>query len=149
MSVAAAAKAALVGTDNVLAALPALAGVTVSYGLPRDVPREVVYGGALAGSVTLAAMRGSGRIKREENLSLQLHIRVRMPGQATAEAGDVRAVEIADAIAEYIAANPTLGGVADLLLASVEQVDMESGAVDDDGVTSLLTLQVALKSYLT
>lgn len=145
---AAAAKAALVGTTNVLSALPGLAGVQIAYNTPtRDVPREVVYGGDLSGPVSLSAMRGSGRVKREESLSLRLHVRVNEPGNATTQNTDARAVAICTAIEDYIAANTTLGGVTNLLGASVESVSLD-GWIEDEGATSILDLSISLKSYL-
>jgi hypothetical protein len=147
---AAAARAALLGENSLLRTLPGLAEVAVAYSLPGAVPRELVYGGQAAGAVTLAAMKGGagGRIKREENLSLQIHIRVNMPGQTTTEASDARAVEIGAAIEEYIAGNPTLDDMPGMLLAAVEAIELDPGGVDDEGATSELTLQIALKSYL-
>lgn len=146
MSVAAAAKAALLGTSGVLA--PLLTGVTVAYSAPRDIPREVVYGGQVVGPVALAAMAGGVRVKRSEDLTLQLHVRVYQPGATTTETTDARAVAIGDVIATYIAGNTTLGGVTDLKLAQVSGVDLD-GWVDDDGAGSTLTLAVGLMSYLT
>lgn len=148
---AAAARAALLGENGLLQALPSLAGVTVAYSPPSVTPRELVYGGQVAGPVGLAAMKGGagGRIKREENLSLQIHIRVYEPGQQSTEGTDARAVQIGAAVEEYIAGNPTLDDLPGLKLAAVEAIDLDPGALDDDGATSLLTLQIALKSYLT
>jgi hypothetical protein len=148
---AAAARAALLGEAGLLQSLPGLDGVTVAYSLPREVPRELVYGGQVAGAARLAAMKGgaAGRIKREEDLSLQVHVRVHEPGRTTTEATDTRAVQIAAVIEEYIAGNPTLDSLPGLRLAAVEAVELDPGAVDDDGATSLLTLQIGLKSYLT
>jgi hypothetical protein len=148
---AAAARAALLGEAGQLQALPGLADVKVAYSLPREIPRELVYGGQVIGPVGLAAMKGgaAGRIKREENLSLQIHVRVHTPGQTTTEAADARAVEIGAAVEEYIAGNPTLDNVPGLLLAAVEAIELDPGGVDDEGATAELTLQIALKSYLT
>lgn len=146
-TVAAAVRAALVGTSGVLEGLAGLSGVKVAYSMPRDIPRELVCGGTVTGSVSLAAMRGSARIKREENLSLAIHIRVHQPGEATTEFSDARAVEISTPIEEYIAGNSTLGGVTDLKLAAVEGIDLD-GFIDDDGATSLLTLRIGLKAFL-
>lgn len=144
---AAAAKARLLGADGLLQALPGLEDVTVAYSLPRDVPREIVYGGPVAGEVSLATMRAGGRIKRQEDLAMALVIRVNDPGRDTTEATDVRAVEIGTAIEEYIAGNPTLDDLPDLKLAAVQAVELD-GWVDDDGATTILALQVGLKSYL-
>lgn len=150
MSIAASVKAQLVGTAGVLA--PLLTGppkVNVTYSAPaRDIPRELVYGGEITGPVELAAMAGGGRVKRTEDLILQLHVRVYELGKKTTEASDARAVEIGDVIAAYLAANWTLGGLAGLTKAVVSGVDL-SGWTDDEGAGSLLTLAVTCSSYLT
>ncbi len=147
-TVAAAAKAKLVGTGNALVGLSGMNTVTVAYCMPRDLPRECVYGGKVSGPVELSAMRGStGRVKREENLSLNLHIRVHDKGQPTPETVEARAVEISNIIEDWIAANPTLGDVPSLLSAKVEAVELDSG-IEDDSATAEMTLTIGLKSFL-
>lgn len=147
-TVAAAAKAKLVGVNNVLSGLAGLNGVIVAYCMPRDLPRECVYGGKVTGSVELSAMRGStGRVKREEELSLNLHIRVHDKGQQTPETVEARAVELSNLIEDWIAANPSLGDVPNLLVAKVQGVELDSG-IEDDGATAELTLTIGLKSFL-
>lgn len=147
MSVAASAKARLVGASGVLDAL--LPGVTVTYSPPRDLDREHVYGGfTVAGAVELKAMASGVRVKRSEDLTFQLYVRVWEPGAATTETTDARAVEIADVITVYIAANSTLGDLAELKLAQTSGIQLE-GWVDDDGAGTTLTIAVALMSYLT
>lgn len=146
MSVAASAKAHLVGESGVLAAL--LPGVVVSYSLPTDPPRELVYGGNVTGTVAPSAMKGGVRLKREENLTLVLYVRVATKGRKTSEQAEVRAVAIGDVIANYIAEYTTLADLTDLKLASVSAVDLD-GWVDDDGAGAILTLTVGLMSYLT
>lgn len=145
MSVAAAAKAALVGANGALG--PLLDGVQVTYSEPRDVLREVVYGGDVTGPVQLSAMSAGVRVRIREDLVLQLHVRVWKPGAKTTEVTDARAVAIGDVIAGYITANTTLGGVENLKLAQVSGVDL-SGWSDDDGSGSLLTIAVGLMSQI-
>lgn len=148
-TVAAAAKAKLVGTNNVLSGLSGLDGVIIGYSMPRDLPRECIYGGKVTGAVELSAMRGStGRVKREENLSLNLHIRVHDKGQPTTETVEARATEIGLAVEDWIAANPTLGGVPSLKVAKVQGVELDSG-IDDDSATAELTLTIGLMSFLS
>lgn len=146
MTVVASAKARLVGTSGVLAAL--LPGVDVTYSPPRDIKRDLVYGGQVAGPVELAAMAGGTRVKRQEDLTFPLYVRVWKPGAKTAETAEARAAEIGDVIALYIAADWTLGGLADLKKASVSALDLD-GWTDDDGAGSVLTLTIGLMSYLT
>lgn len=146
MSVVASAKARLVGASGVLA--PLLPNVQVVYSAPGDIKRDLVYGGGVTGPVELAAMAGGARVKRQEDLILQLHIRTWRPGQKTTETAEARAAEIADVIALYIAANWTLGDVADLKKAFVSNLDLD-GWSDDDGSGAVLTMTVGLMSYLT
>lgn len=147
-SIAAAAKARLVGEDGVLAGLPGMAGVEVSYSMPRDPPRELVVGGRVGGPSEPIAMRGGTRIRRSEDLRLALLVRVHKPGEATAEATDARAVAIGTLIENYISANPRLGDtIADLKHARVVDIDLDSFAASQ-GYTSELTIQVALTSVL-
>jgi len=145
---AAAAKARLLGRDNILSALPGLSGVTVAYNMPRDAPREMVIGGDVDGTAQLSAFRGNDRLKREENLSLNIEVRVHDKGQDTTETTDARAVEISTAIEEYIAANPKLGELPGLLKATVDGVKL-SGWLDDDGATSSVVLTIGLHSFLS
>lgn len=141
---AAAAKAALIA---LLDALPALDGVQVAYSYPgRNVERECIYGGKVAGSVQLAAMAGT-RVSREEDLVLNLHIEVDKQGEATTEDSDERACALGVVVEELVAGNPTLG-VTGLKVASVVGVELDGG-VDDECATSVLTYQIGLKSYLT
>lgn len=146
MTVVASAKARLLGTGNVLDAL--LPGVTVSYSMPPTVPEQFVCGGSVAGTVELKAMAGGARVKRSEELSFPLLVRVRTKGAKTTETAEARAAEIGDVIALYIAANWTLGDVADLKKAEVSALNLD-GWVDDDGAGATLTLTVGLTSYLT
>lgn len=155
-SIAAAAKAKLVGTSNVLTAV--LAGLTgddavkVAYDDPRDKPRRCVYTGNVAGPVELAAMKGgtSGRVRRQEELTLHLYIRVYEPGHATTETTDADVVAISALIEDYIAANPTFdGNVANLKGAYVTGWGIDSSCGDDGSATSVVTLAVGLKSFLS
>lgn len=146
MSVAASAKAYLVGANGVLVDL--LRPVQVTYSEPRDILREVVYAGDLAGTVSLQAMAGGARVKRSEELTFPLVVRVWKPGASTTEETDARADAIGDQIADYIAANWTLGDLAELKKAVVSGVDL-SGWTDDDGAGSVLTMAIQLTSYRT
>jgi hypothetical protein len=147
-TIAAAAKAALLGRNGVLAGLSGLEGVAVGYDMLRDAPREMVFGGDAEGSVQLSAFKGGGRLKREENLSLVVEIRVHDKGQETTEDTDVRAIEISTVIEEYIAANPKLGDLPNLLKATVDGVKLSSW-LDDDGATSSVVLTIGLHSFLS
>lgn len=146
MSVVASAKAYLVGKNGVLADLMP-DGVKVEYAPPKDIPRELVYGGQVTGLVEVAAFAGGARIKRKETLTLALHVRVAKPN-TTAEATDARAAEIGDVIINYLAANWTLGDLPELKSAVVSGVDLDNWT-DDDGAGSTLTITVNLTTMLT
>lgn len=147
---AAAVKAHLLGANSALRGLPGIDGVIVAYDLPRDTPRELVVGvGDIEGPVQLAAMKGdNGRVRRTEELSMRIDVRVYLPGQKDREVGDARAVEISKVIEEYIAANPTLGSLPALKKITVDNVNLRGG-IDDDGETSVVTLNIGLMSFLT
>lgn len=147
MSALVSAKQRLVGSAGVLA--PLLTGVTVAYSMPvKDIPRELVYGGSVVGPVELSAFAGGSRVKRKEELTLLIHVRVYKPNK-TAEEIEARLVEIADVITLYIAANWTLGDLAELKLAKVAGYELGEPWTDDDGSGSTLTIAVELTSYLT
>ena len=152
MSVAAAAKAYLVGENSVLRPLlnpsPSGGQVIVGYSASGNSPREEVYGGTVVGPVELSAFAGGGRARRIENLTLMLHIRVYKPGKKTTEESDARAIAIGTVIGDYLATsdNWKLGGLA--LKAIVAGIEL-NGWIDDDGAGSTLDLAIGLTSYLT
>lgn len=144
----AAVKAALIGQDGTLKQLPGLDGVQVEYGYPASPDRECVYGdNSAAGTVSLAAMRGPGRLKRDEVTVFGLVVLVTEPGHADTEQVEARAAELGAAIEEYLAANPTCGDIADVKLVEVVRIELDS-AVDDDSATAVLTYFLQIKSYL-
>jgi hypothetical protein len=147
---AAAVKSRLVGTGNVLEGLSGMTGVKVAYDPPRDMPREIVFAGDAGGPVELEAFRAdsTSRVSRDENLDLELFIQVYQPGLSTSETTDTRATAISAIIENYIAANPTLGALANLLAAKVAGVRLVS-VLNDDGATSLVVLTISLQSVLT
>lgn len=147
---AAAVKARLVGTSNVLSGLTGMETVRVAYDMPRDVPREVVFAGDVGGAVELEAFRqdSSSRVTRDENLDLQLYVQVYEPGHATTEVTDARACAISILIENYIALNSTLGGLTGLLVAKVQGVRL-TGSLNDEGATSLVTLTVSFETIET
>lgn len=146
MSVASAAKSYLVGESGVLVGL--LAPIKVLYSEPRDILRSIVYAGDVAGPVELMAMANGARIKRSEEFSFPLIVRIWQPGRSTREAGDAQADAIYDQVSDYIAANWTLGDIPYLKKAAVTEMDL-SGWTDDDGAGSVLTMTVQLTSYRT
>jgi hypothetical protein len=147
---AAAVKAKLVGANGVLRGLTGMESVAVAYTPPlRDIPRELVYAGGIGGPVEPVAMKAGTRVKRLERPQVTLYVRVHKKGQKDCEAGDARAVEIATVIENYLAANYTLGGLANLKAALVDDIRLDQGFIEDDGATSMLAISVACQSFLT
>ena len=128
----------------------AVSPVQCTFGWPgRNVQRECVYSGKVAGPHTDLAFRAGGRRPRLEDLTLDLHVQVHTPGATTADVA-ARALVIGAIVENTIADNITLGGtVPGLLAATVVGFEQDSGAMDDDAAMSLITYQVALKSQLT
>jgi hypothetical protein len=122
--------------------------VKVEYSMPaRDVPRELVYGGQVAGAVEPAGFAGGARVKQADTLAFTLHVRVYKPNGRTQETA-ARADAIGDEIRRYLAANWTLGDLADLKSALVTGVELDSWT-DDDGAGSILTISVELTTVTT
>jgi hypothetical protein len=119
------------------------------YDPVREPPREYICAGDVGGPLDMVGMRGaSGRVKYVANLTLLLQIRVHLKGQKDTEQSDARAEAITDLVVNYIAANPTLGGMTGLKKASVNNAEL-SGFQDDDGATSIYTLQIGLMPLLS
>ncbi len=131
-----------------LPADPGLVGIQIGYSLPRDVDREVIYGGQISGPVQVEAMRGGTRITRREDLVLSLHIWVNRPGDQDTADVEARAAEIGQVVEELLAGDPTLSGaVAGLKMAAITNVLIDSGC-DDDGALAELTYQISLMSHI-
>jgi hypothetical protein len=120
-----------------------LTGVQVEYMLPGDVSRELVYGGRIDATVNRAAMDETS--DRDERATIALHIRVLQYGAVGSEAEE-RAAEIGGAIADLVAADPTLGGT--LFDLTVVGETYECGPTDDGQSGALGTLQLSAQSYL-
>lgn len=148
-TVAAATKAKLVGRSNVLTAVVG-SSVKVSYKFVRDVSRKFVYGGHIGGPVDLSAMKGGGsnRVRRQEELSLQLFVRVYEPGDGTGEDADAEAAAIATLIEEYVAANTTLDGSITGLKGIYESAFDLAPFTEDEGSGSVAVLTFTVKSFL-
>lgn len=119
----------------------------VAYSWPgATAEREVVHAGLVTFEQNPAAFRGGGRCPRDEDVTVELHVAVRLPGGSEEEA-DTRASEIGTVIEEAIAADPTLAGATDLVIARIDGGELESGSNDDDAA-ALLTYRIILKSRL-
>lgn len=127
----------------------ALGTVRVDYTYNgRLAEREYVYLGAASGPHQPMAFRNGARLVRQEDLTLTLHIEVRIPGGDPATT-DARAVAIGQLVEETVANDPSLGGtVTGLLAAFVTHMDLTSGFVDDAVAASVLTYQISAQSKL-
>lgn len=124
--------------------------VQVGYGPPPNPDRDFIYIGKVKGPIRPATFRAGGRVPRIEDLTLQVHIVTTIPGGTSVEvqAAETRAVEIATAIINAVAADPLLGGVPGLKACFVDHLELDSGA-DDDMSSAWTTLQFDAKSHLT
>jgi hypothetical protein len=142
-----AAKSALIAALVVAyAADDDMTDVVVKYGPGRDLPREFVYGGRVRGQQEFLTFRSAERIPRKEVITIDLHVRVEVPGGDQDES-EARACDIGAVVENLIATNTTLN-TADVKLLKVTTTDLQSNT-DDDGSWSLLTYQVAVESHLT
>lgn len=132
----------------------ALGDVQIGYGPPANPERDFIYLGKIAGPIRAAAFRAGGRVPRIEDLTLQVHIVATTPGGSGVEllASEERAVELAGAVIDAVAADPLLagvpGGVPGLAVILVSRMELESGA-DDDASSAWITLWFDAKSHLT
>lgn len=126
----------------------ALAGVQVSYIHPKDLQREVIYGGRIRFDDQLftfsSAAVGGGRIPREETATLTFVVLVARP-DSDQYLADLRAVAIGTVLEEMVAADPTLGGL--VLAAEAESGEMEP-LTHDDGVMAQLLYTISVRSEL-
>lgn len=125
-----------------------LGGVQVGYGPPANPERAFIYPGTVRGSQQPATMRGGGPVPRIEDLTLQLHVVVTVPGGDALPAAEARAAELGGQIIRAVAADPKLGDLPGLLAIVSAGVELESGA-DDDAASAWLTLRFDIKSHLT
>lgn len=129
---------------DLLDASTSLVGVQVAYSPPREIERECIFAGKVSGPVELAAMRGGARLMRTERLTLRLYVEVAAPGDDVA-AAEARAVELGAVVEELVAGNPTLNDLADLKLAQVAGVELDSG-VDDESAYARLVYEIEFVS---
>ena len=127
-----------------------LAGVTVSYSYVsklHEATRELIYfGPRTPASVDLSAMKGSGRVKREETASMTLCIRVTRPGEQDTEDAEERTAAIGAVVENVLATDPTLSGAC--LKAVVTGYELTSFA-DDNAARADLDYTLSFDSYLT
>lgn len=126
-------------------------GVQVAYFLrARDAQRESVFGGKITGPLELSAMRpAGGRIGREEDPLIAVHIRVLRPGSVDSTAEE-RAAALGGVVADMVAADPTLAGaVPGLLVLAVASEEYETGEAEDGSAVGIGTLTLSAHSFLT
>lgn len=149
-NIVAAKKALIERLAALLAVVPGMEEVQVAYTWPgRDPERECVYGGPGNGDQRPVTFQPTGgRIQRDEQVTVTIHIEVCRP-DGDAVAGDQRAAELGTVLEEDLAANPTMAGaVSRLLHIFVASVDLLEPSVDDDGVTCGIDYDIGFRSYL-
>lgn len=125
-----------------------LSGVQVEYTRPRDLKREVIYGGRARFDHELPAMKGGrARLPRDERVTLMAFIQVRNVA-SDAIAADERVAELLAVVEELLAGDPTLSGFPELLFAGVAGGDLIAPEFDDDGVISAAGIEIGYRSYL-
>ncbi|GAA4100917.1 hypothetical protein [Nonomuraea soli] len=124
----------------------ALGDVQVGYGPPANPERDFVYLGGLRGPLTPLTFRAGGRLPREEQLTLDLHLVVTRPG-GTEEETETAAADLITPILEAVSAEPTLGATPGLLSIVPSRLELQSGR-DDDACSTWLTLTWTIRSYV-
>ena len=137
-SIGRAVKAAII-TD--LAAL--LTTIPVLYSLPRDIPRQLVYGGRIDMDQRISAGRTSaGDTTRDEDGTIAVHIRTR---GTDAEAAEVAALSYGAYLEAYLAGTgPVVSGLTN---AEVDNYELVSGP-DDEGFSALLTYRIGIRATI-
>lgn len=132
-----------------LAALQARAGLTGVQTEYADKPntsrREILFFGATEIGDTEYPVMRAGRIKREENYTVRVHVVV--AGQPTPVANETRALAIAREVEEYLADNPTVGDASGVLFALVEGMTVTTLETTDGPYTEM-DIAVAVKARL-
>ena len=145
-----AAKAAIIAALQALTGpSQALENVLVAYIYPgKRLQLENVYGGRIRFDQELSTFAspavGGGRQPRTERATITFVVLVKYPDHDQQKA-DERAAAIGTVLEEYLAANPLLGGIAQV--ATIESGDIEPFQ-DDDAVYAQLTYNVSVQSEL-
>lgn len=124
-----------------------LGDAVASYGPPPNPPREYLYTGRARGGSKPLAMRAGGRVPRDEQLRVELHIVVTRPDATEIEQAEQRAVELGELVIDAVAAAPTLNDLPGLLHIAYTDIDLASGA-DDDAASAWLILTFTARSNL-
>lgn len=131
-----------------LAALPAMAGVKVSYGDPGDLAlKENVWCGKITDNEHEAVALKAGRRRREENYTADVYVEV-TGTRLTVETAETRALALGLVLEEYLADNPKLDGtITGLLFAVVSGMEL-STLESTDGPHTRLTVSIDVKARL-
>jgi len=121
-------------------------GVQTAYAWPGGTEeRELVYLGTAEFEQTYRTFAGGGRVSREEDVTVAVHIAVTKLG-VTFEETEERAVEIGTLLEHSLAANPTQSGAA--LNFQIAGGGL-GGFTEDEFTTSVLSYEVSATSHLT
>lgn len=115
----------------------------VSYGWPREVPREIVQvGGTTQGEQTWAAF---GTRKRDETYRLEIAVQVIHPGQSQRAATE-RAFALLAVIEDVLRDHPTLG-LADTLVAEIANPQLREGP-EIEGYAAVVTAGIGVRARI-
>lgn len=110
--------------------------------------RELVHAGKVEGQQSYPVFGGGqARFKRDENLTIKLHIVVTIPGGSQYEA-ELRATEIGGVVEELVAKATLAGLNGQVIKVGITGVDLDSDA-DDDQAIAVLTYDVGVDSRLS
>jgi hypothetical protein len=130
-----------------LSALGGLSSVHISYAHPGEKGRkENLWLGAVRDGEHEATALKLGRRRREENYEVELHVEVGGT-QLSPERSEERAIVIGTLVEEYLADNPKMGGVINVLFAVVTGIDMHTLNTTNGPLTQLM-LTISVKARL-
>jgi hypothetical protein len=111
--------------------------------------REYVYFGHITGPHQPMAFRSGGRMPRQEDLVLDLHVEVTRPAGTTVDT-DTRVTAIGQLIEEVLAADPTQAALAvpGLLAVWVSNFSLTSFYLEDGVAASEGVYQISIQSKL-
>jgi hypothetical protein len=111
--------------------------------------REYVYFGHITGPHQPMAFRSGGRMPRQEDLVLDLHVEVTRPAGTTVDT-DTRVTAIGQLIEEVLAADPTQAALAvpGLLAVWVSNFSLTSFYLEDNVAASEGVYQISIQSKL-
>jgi hypothetical protein len=124
---------------------PALAGVQLSYGIPKDARRELIWLGDTQpnGIQEIPSMK-AGTKRRHEDYRLDVYVQV-IGGKP--QHSEKRACQLSAEIEDCLANDTTVGGTPNLVWAVVSAMEMSTGETTD-GARTVLRIEITAKGNL-